>query len=370
MFTFKPGPVFSRHTEIVMKRNFLASSFMLLTLTLFGVSPAFSQVGAASSTLPPEPAPPGAAAAGIQDPYMSPGTTSRPLLENPPSNPFSAFTGGAGGTAGTSERGTRLFQNFGTDFTWITSGAGVHNMGLFRMDFAGDIAMPVFSAQENPFLIEPRFAINYWNGPQSDVYDMSAHTFDASLGLRWLPQLQMSSMATALKFDLFFNVGLYSDFKSVTSKSFRFPSWGYLSFELTKTLEVKAGVWYLDRVRYKIFPSGGVIWRPNEQWEFDILFPNPRVTYRPAGASLHNVSLYTRGEYGGGSWTVDHEFGGTVKTDYNDYRIMFGLDWHGRGGSVGYFELGVAFARELYFDDPRGAYDLDAGFLMQAGFHF
>lgn len=332
-----------------------------------------AQVGAASSTLPAEPAPPGASAAGIQDPYMSPSSASRPLFENPPSSPFSSFGSFGGGnesSAGADTAGTRLFQNWGADFTWITSKAGPHNMGLFRMDFSGDVALPVFAAQDRPVMIEPRFAINYWNGPQSGIYDMSSHTFDASLGLRWLPQFQLSSMATALKLDLSFNVGIYSDFKSVTSKSFRFPSWAYVGFDLTKNIEVKVGAWYLDRVRYKIFPSGGVIWRPNEQWQFDILFPSPQITYRPAGATLNNISLYVRGDYGGGSWTVDHLVGGTVKTDYNDYRVLFGLNWQGRNQRSGYFEMGLAMGRELYFADSRKSYDLDTGFIMLAGFHF
>ena len=326
-------------------------------------NPVQAQVAAGSPTLPPEPAPPGASSMSFQDPYQAPASASRPLLENPPSNPFNSLQFGG-------DSGTRLFQNFGADFTWITSKAASHGMGLFRLDLSGDMAIPLFASQENPFLFEPRFAINYWNGPQSGIYDMAAHTFDASLGLRWLPKFQLASMATPFEFDIFFSVGVYSDFKKISGKSFRFPSWAYLSLDVTNNIKAKIGIWYLDRVRCKILPSGGVIWSPNEQWEFQLLFPNPRVTYRPAGGSLRDLSVFARGEYGGGSWSVDHEFGGVERTDYNDYRILFGLDWKGRANGQGFFELGVAFARELYFADGRNSYELDAGFIMQTGFHF
>ncbi len=243
-------------------------------------------------------------------------------------------------------------------------------MGLFRFDLHGNIAIPVFASQENPLLFEPRFAMNFWNGPISGMYDMPGRTYDASLGVRWLPKFQLASMATALDFDLFFSVGIYSDFHKASSKSFRFPSWGYVSFDVTNNIKAKIGVWYLDRANHKIFPSGGIIWSPNPQWEFQLLFPNPRVTYRPAGATLRDMSLYARGEYGGGSWAIAHEIGGTERTDYNDYRLMFGLDWKGRAGGMGFFELGVAFAREIYIDDGRGGYDLDPGFIFQTGFNF
>ncbi|MDO4570209.1 MAG: hypothetical protein Q4D38_07500 [Planctomycetia bacterium] len=343
---------------------FRAIATAVFVLAVCFVVSARAQVGMGSDILPPEPAPPGASSLAM-DPYAPPGNTARPLWENPPSNPFGNFHGD-------DAAGTRLFQNFGVDLTWITPSSSPHNMGLFRMDFAGDIAFPLGAMPDRPILFEPRFAINYWNGPQSDEYDMAPQTFDASLGLRWLPQWQCPSFAT-IDFDLFFSVGIYSDFREVSSESFRFPSWGYVALNLTPNVRLKLGVWYLDRVRHKIFPSGGVIWTPNEQWEFQIMFPNPRVTYRPAGASLQDMTLYVRGEYGGGSWTVEHEYWNDCRTDYNDYRIMFGFDWSNRYRSTGFFELGVAFARELYFDDstrPRRSYDLDAGFILQAGLHF
>ncbi len=324
----------------------------------------FAQVGEGSATLPPEPAPPGASALGYQDPYQAPASSSRPLLDNPPSNPFNSIK------LGNPDGSTKLFQNWGMDVTWITSDAEPDNMGLFRFGLHGNIAIPLFASQENPLLLEPRFAMNFWNGPLSGTYDMPGRTYDASLGVRWLPKFQLASMATALDFDLFFSVGVYSDFHKASSESFRFPSWGYVSFDVTNNIKAKIGVWYLDRVNHKILPSGGVIWSPNQQWEFQILFPNPRVTYRPAGATLRDLSLYARGEYGGGSWAVAHEIGGIERTDYNDYRIMFGLDWKGRAGGTGFFELGVAFAREIYIADSRKGHDLDPGFIFQTGFNF
>jgi len=344
----------------------LAFSFLLKVLLFLQGGSVYAQVAAGSSTLPPAPAPPGSSSLAIQDPYQAPATSGGPLLKNSPSNSFNSLKFGG-------ENGTKLFQNFGLDVTWITSGSDRSKMGLFRFDVCGDMAIPLFANQENPFLFEPRFAMNIFNGPKGDFLgeyeNFSVNQYDVSLGLRWLPKFQLSRMATPLEFDLFFSVGLYTDFKSLTSRSFRFPSWAYLSLDVTNNIKAKIGVWVLDRVRYSILPSGGVVWTPNDRWEFQILFPNPRVTYRPVNATLKDMSLFVRGEYGGGSWTTKTDEG-TFRKDYNDYRILFGLDWKGPANGTGFFELGGAFGRELYFNEGLGSYGLDAGFILQAGLHF
>lgn len=326
----------------------------------------YAQVGAGSSTLPPAPAPPGSSSLYIQDPYQAPASSGGPLLKNPPSNSFNSLSFGG-------DDGIKFIQNLGLDVTWIVSGASKKNMGLFRFDVCLDVPLPYFDKPENTLFFEPRFAMNFFNGPKGDFggeyKSFTSNEFDVSLGLRWLPKFQLNKMATPLNFDFFFSVGLYTDFKRINGRSFRFPSWAYLSLDLTNNIKAKIGVWVLDRVRYTILPSGGVIWTPNDQWEFQILFPNPRITYRPANAVLKDMSLFARGEYGGGSWTV-HNDEGTFQKDYNDYRILFGLDWKGPANGIGYFEFGGSFGRELYFNKGVGSYKLNPGFILQAGLHF
>lgn len=325
-----------------------------------------AQVGYGSSTLPPPPAPPGSSSLGIQDPYQAPSSQGGPLLKNPPSNSFNSLSFGG-------DDGIKFIQNFGLDVTWIVSGASRKNMGLFRFDLCLDVPLPYFDKNENTLFFEPRFAMNLFNGPKGDFggeyKSFTSNEFDVSLGLRWLPKFQLCKMATPLEFDFFFSVGLYTDFKRINGHSFRFPSWAYLSLDVTNNIKAKIGVWVLDRVRYTILPSGGVIWTPNDQWEFQILFPNPRITYRPVNATLRDMSLFVRGEYGGGSWTF-HNNEGTFQKDYNDYRILFGLDWRGPANGVGFFEFGGSFGRELYVDKGVGSYKLNPGFILQAGLHF
>lgn len=299
------------------------------------------------------------------NPYDPPGVPeSRPLFESLPSRPFSS------NSAVNAQPRNRLFQNFGGDFTYITGGNNQNSLGLFRINFLGDIAFPICATQKAPLLIQPRFAANFWNGPRSDYYDMPASTLETAVGVGWRPRLQPDGWATALDFELAFSIGLYSDFKKLVSDSFRFPSYANVSMEITRNVHVKIGFWYLDRVRYKIWPVAGIIWTPTENWEFELMFPNPKVTYHPSSVSFKQMSLYARGEYGGGSWSITRYLSHDVnRVDYNDYRIMFGMDWKNSYQHEGFFEIGVAFARELYYSST-GSHSLDPAFVIAGGLRF
>ncbi len=316
--------------------------------------------------LPPPPAGPGSSA--LVDPYQPPQTEATPLFNNTGnflSNPFSGM-----GTQDTTTR-QRFFQNWGVETTWITADNGSKNLGLFELDFMGEIAFPIF-ALERPIFIVPRFSVYWWDGPQSMYYDMPPQTFDAAMGLSWCPRWTPACLggATEFNFDLYFSVGLYSDFRKVTSDSFRFPSHAMVSVDITKTIAAKVGLLYMDRVRYDFLPCVGLVWKPSPRWEFQIMFPNPRVIYRPAQAHLQNLELYARGEYGGGSWTIKHADGsGAERVDYNDYRLMLGGSWRTPRSHSGFFEIGISFARELDYK-YSGDLSLDPGFVMAGGLHF
>lgn len=343
-------------------------AFCVLAVCFLAEKQAFAQAAPpATWELPPPPSGPGES--GLADPYQPPVQESAPLFSNAGnflSNPF-------GSQADKSDTTTaqRLFQNWGVEMTWITADDGSKNLGLFQMDFMGEIAFPIF-ALERPLYFVPKFSIYYWDGPQSDHYDMPPQTFDASLGLSWCPRWTPACLggATNIDFDLYFSVGIFSDFRKVNSDSFRFPSHAMFSTKLTNNISVKLGILYMDRVRYDILPAVGLIWKPSPRWEFEIMFPNPRVTYRPAQAHLKDLELYARGEYGGGSWTIKHDRDGYVDTvDYNDYRIMLGGSWRNARRHSGFFEFGLSFARELRYD-VVGRRSLDPGFVLAGGMHF
>jgi hypothetical protein len=124
---------------------------------------------------------------------------------------------------------------------------------------------------------------------------------------------------------------------------------------LSPNVTLKAGVWYLDRVRVKILPAGGIIWIPggNRDVRLELLFPNPKIAMRMATDPWNTEWwFYARGEYGGGSWTIkrDNIAGEPIQeVDYNDLRAALGVEFDSYSRFDGLFEVGLAFERELYY---------------------
>ena len=106
----------------------------------------------------------------------------------------------------------------------------------------------------------------------------------------------------------------------------------------------------------KLLPAGGIVWTPNSDVRFDILFPNPKFTKRIITIGTTDWRFMVRGEYGGGEWTVKR-IAGLDEVNYNDIRIATGLEFDRSGGIHGSLEVGVAFAREILFRNfPPGTF--------------
>ncbi|MEP6685671.1 MAG: hypothetical protein ABJB22_02740 [Verrucomicrobiota bacterium] len=79
--------------------------------------------------------------------------------------------------------------------------------------------------------------------------------------------------------------------------------------------------------KYPVIPLAGLIYRPNQQWAFDIVVPEPRIIYSPT----KNFGVFLGGEVVGGSYRTDHD-GNIFPTkldgaqiDYTDYRAGGGI---------------------------------------------
>jgi hypothetical protein len=91
----------------------------------------------------------------------------------------------------------------------------------------------------------------------------------------------------------------------------------------------------------------------------DLFFPEPKWTSYLSTLGTHDVWGYIAGEYGGGSWTVQREAGGSERVDVNDLRALAGFEW-GRsdlirnGHRTGFFEVGYVFSREVIYRNNVG----------------
>lgn len=295
------------------------------------------------------------------DPYGTPGTDPAVLLPQDPTLP--AMPGLPTGPVGTQ----RLLQSLQLDYHYLL-GHGEQELGINDIEASATFAFPFFYNAQYPLLVRPGFGLHLFEGPQSPAWpDLPPWVYDAFLEAGWKPQI-----TPWLGADLAFRVGIYTDPRWIGQESLRYTGHGYAVLAFSPSFQIKAGVEYLDRVKVKIIPAGGVIWTPNPDIRFDILFPSPRIARRLSTMGNTDWWIYGRGEYGGGSWTIMHDFvpPGTPEVeriDYNDIRVAVGLEFRGLRGTTGYFEVGGAFDREVIYRDQPIIFRPNNTLLLGAG---
>jgi hypothetical protein len=296
-----------------------------------------------SSPVMSAPAPIATFEGGIQapaadwDPYALPGSTPAPSLlpEDPYLQSESPLT--VGGTFTTMRR---FLDEVRMDYVWMP-GTTANEFGINDLDLSATFAIPFLYNTETPLLVTPGFAFHWWNGPLAPGPDMPSRAFDAYLQGAWNPQI-----TEWFGGEVAFRVGIYSDFKKVTADSIRMPSSGLAVLSFSPSFQVKAGVMYLDRHPVQILPAGGVVWTPNSDIRFEILFPNPKVSRRLTTIGTTEWWGYIRGEYGGGAWTIG-AVGDPDLIGYNDLRFAVGLDFTRLNNLKGLFETGICFERQI-----------------------
>ncbi len=310
-----------------------------------------------------------------------------PYYNNPQCPPPALFT-----LPPVIEQSYRFIQDVSIDYHWFAGhGSSDDQLGINDIDlwvtfalpmpwFTQQQATPQQQPQESLLLITPGFAWHFWDGPASTpgngFADMPARTYDGYIDARWNPVFVPGAFSAELEA----SVGLYTDFTTITNQSIRLKGKAMAVIGIPDTkLQMKLGVWYINRGLYKLLPAGGFVWTPSPYTRFDILFPNPKFTQlltTTAGGT--EWWWYLDGEYGGGVWTIKRsadaplaEQGKIDLVDYNDIRVALGIDFKRPGGQTGFFEGGYAFQRQLvYASGQPGTFTPNGTFYLHAGVAF
>jgi hypothetical protein len=321
-------------------------------------------------------APLGAPPPAVPYSYTPPPVAGQPASPLYPNGlPYQIQTPSTDGYYATAQK---LLQELSAEFTWLYGNqTDPKDLGITRLELTSTFAVPLFGSVETPLLVTPGFAFNWLDGPLSDPAamprgpDLPPRLYDAYLDFAWYPRVNQW-----LGGELGFRTGVWSDFDIVTSDSIRFLGRGLASVSLTPQLDILFGVVYLDRLKVKILPAGGVYWRPTPEWDAYLVFPNPKV--RKFWASIYNTKVYwyAAGEYGGGSWTVDRPAAGMNpglgdQVDINDIRVIGGIEWETQTQIRGRVEAGYVWDRELLFRSGEpGQFNLDDTVMLRAGIDF
>jgi hypothetical protein len=297
------------------------------------------------------------------DPYAMPGTQSPTVFPQDYYLP--------GSPHGTVTTVRRFLDELRLDYTFLAA-RGSKKFGTNDLELSSSFAFPFLYNRDTPLVVTPGFAVHWWEGPVTAttpdnvlIANAPPRMFDAWLDAAWNPQL-----TDYLGGELAFRIGVYSDFEKVTEESLRYTGRGLVVLSFSPQVQVKAGVWYLDRVRVKILPAGGIVWTPHPDIRFDLLFPNPKIARRMTTVGNTEWWFYGRGEYGGGSWAAvpDGVPGGVLdQIDYNDIRFALGFEFDHLSNLSGRFEVGVALERELVLRSTGEKYHPSTTIFLGAG---
>jgi hypothetical protein len=267
---------------------------------------------------------------------------------------------------------TRFLQEIRLQHEWIFEDEDVDALEINSTEVSATFAVPLFSLQ-TPVLITPGFGLHLFDGPTRvppTFADLPGQTYDAFLDVGWNPQV-----TNWLAAELGVRTGVYTDFDHFSTDSFRIMGRGIGVVRITPTLQAKAGIVYIDRNDIKLLPVIGVVCDPSADAHYELVFPRPKLARRWITLANHNLWYYLAGEYGGGSWTVVREgppeFVDSV--DYNDIRVLLGLEWlpEAESGMRGFVEVGYVFERELFYVSQSPAdFELDDTFLIRGGIAF
>ncbi|MBN1911863.1 MAG: hypothetical protein JW818_19130 [Pirellulales bacterium] len=241
-----------------------------------------------------------------------------------------------------------FFQEAFVDATWFARGAKPRDFGDTQLSFQSRFALPL-PTKRHPLILTPGFAVHYLDGPTQ--VDLPPRLFDTYLQFRWLHKLSPRWSA-----DLSVTPGVFSDFEQSTDNALRITGHFGAMWDWTPKFKVAMGVAYLDREDYRILPIAGFIWEPNDDTEFEIMVPRPKIArriYWPGAMDDHVQDwLYLAGELGGGSWAVRRDSGANDVVTYRDFRLILGLERRVLYGIDYRLELAYLFGRKLDFRSP------------------
>jgi hypothetical protein len=211
-----------------------------------------------------------------------------------------------------------------------------------------------------------QFRYRDWNGPGGGI-DLPSSVFRLGMDFELeTPQTGPYSISLGV------NPSLNTDFDASTSEGFQLDGRGILLMQLDQYWTLGLGAMYWDRVKDRILPWAGLIYR-DDYWEWQLMVPEARISLFLGNEAYWAKWMYVRAEYHVESYGVNRRFGGVTADDQielEDYRVLGGFKMD--SGLYNWFiEGGWVFNRDVTFANSAvPGYSLDNGFIAQIGLNY
>jgi hypothetical protein len=211
----------------------------------------------------------------------------------------------------------------------------------------------------------PEFNYRSWSGPTNPPLPPNVYRFASDFELA-TPGNNPVSM------QLGFTPAFVSDFiASPSSDAFNYDVRGVVFLRTSPQLMVALGAAYWHRVDDIVIPYAGVVWTPDEYWEFRLMFPKTRISYFLGNWWGGSAWAYAAVEYNVEAYQINMHVPANIdeKIQIRDYRAVVGLRSEG-GGVTGFVEAGWVFARAAEFLHGTPGFDINTGFIGRLGLRF
>ncbi|WP_437230846.1 DUF6268 family outer membrane beta-barrel protein [Planctomicrobium sp. SH661] len=245
-----------------------------------------------------------------------------------------------------------------------TSSPNVGNFDVFGVDAQMMHFKPIMGNWT--FGFGPQLGYRSLQGPSDPASDMPGGVYRLGLDL-----LLRTPTVNNWTLELGFDPSLATDFNSsINTDAFLLDGHVVAFWQWTPKFTLALGALYWDRVDNIILPYAGIIWNPNDIWEFQLVFPKPKISAflgTPLGVPTW---LYGSIEYHVEAYEIKPGyFDKSTRVQMADWRAMGGLRWeHGRMTS--FVEAGYIFDRKVEYKSIGQNFNVDSGFIGRVGFRY
>lgn len=329
----------------------------------------------ATTFYPPTYAPDGGTSTYSADPFAVTPTTPAypsPILSDPWLGggvpPYAAPVGGVHEFYTFGLNGPRPYRMGVTDRVNVgflpsegTSGPNVGSFSIFEVDVEKEWVTPVHANWL--FAVAPQFNYRAWEGPETFIAPLPGSVYRFGLNLKLA-----TPQHNGWHFEVGFNPAIASDFdKSLSSDGWLFDAYGVAFWQVSPDWTWAFGAAFWDRVDDYVVPYAGVIYKPDQFWEFNLVFPRMQVSYLLGMPSGVATWVYVGFEYDVEAYEITLNPGPTkTRVQYEDWRLFGGLKFEA-ANYVAFIELGAALGREVEFQRVAPDFDVDDGFFSRLG---
>jgi hypothetical protein len=220
---------------------------------------------------------------------------------------------------------------------------GSYNLGWTDVHADVVTALPFFT-RENPIIITPSYTARFLDRPL--FLDLPSQLNDVAMDFHIFRVFDNHWIA-----DFAVTPGLFADNHSFgSSDAFRVNGRAVGVYAPTIDLKYALGVTYVDGGWSKIVPVAGVIYKPNDDVEYSLIFPTPRISWRLPWSPIPGKDerwMYIEMDYLNAAWAFEKSNGTPDVLYSRDYRLILGFERKIVHGLSHRFEIGYVFNRDI-----------------------